>query len=137
MFKLAFVGMVCVLATTSAGAQDPQSILNALIQRQVQHDELRRQNDDMRLEIERRDLEQELRFRQETDSQIANELARYCPAAGAPCLQRPPDALLREGARRGLVEYGTDPQSRARRGFDCVSIGDDEGGGFTDCSGLY
>jgi hypothetical protein len=79
MFKGLFLVMAWTLVATSAQAQDPQALMNALIQRQMQQDEVRQQNSMRRLELERLDLEQQLRFRRATDSQIGAELSRYCP----------------------------------------------------------
>jgi hypothetical protein len=133
MPKALFIGIACALVAASARAQDPQSVLNALIQREMQQADVRQQNEMMRLEIERRNLEQELRLGRATDSQIAQELSRYCPIAGQQCLQAPPDALLQEAAQRGLVQYMPPAAPPQQRAFDCVTIGDDFGGGFTDC----
>jgi hypothetical protein len=99
----------------------------------MQEADVRQQNEMMRLEIERRNLEQELQLGRATDSQIAQELSRYCPLAGQQCLQAPPSALLQEASRRGLVQYMPSAATPQERGFDCVKIGDDLGGGFTDC----
>jgi hypothetical protein len=133
MPKALFVAIACVLIAAPARAQDPQSVLNSLIQREMQQADVRQQNQMMRLEIERRNLEQELRLGRATDSQIVQELSRYCPVAGQQCLQAPPDALLQEAARRGLVQYMPPAAAPQQRAFDCVTIGDDFGGGFTDC----
>lgn len=133
MPKALFVGIAFTLVAAAAHAQDPQSVLNALIQREMQQADVRQQNEMMRLEIERRNLEQQLQLGRATDSQIAQELSRYCPLAGQQCLQAPPSALLQEASRRGLVQYMPSAATPQERGFDCVTIGDDLGGGFTDC----
>ena len=132
-----FRGFFCVFAwtllATSARAQDPQALMNALIQRQMQQDEVRQKNNMMRLEIERLDLEQQLRFRRATDFQIEEELSHYCPNGKPPCWQTPPSALLQEAARRGLIEYKGSARSPQLPALDCVTMGDGLGGGITDC----
>jgi len=104
-----------------------------LIQRQTHQDEARQQNEMMRLEIERLDLEQQLRFRRATDSQVEQELARYCPNGEPPCWQTPPSALLQEATRRGLIEYKSAAPPPRQPGLECLTMGDGEGGGLTDC----
>jgi hypothetical protein len=132
--KFPVVVTLCALAiATSAHAQDPQSMLNYLIQREVEQDQLRQENEMRRLEIERLDLEQQLGFRRATDDEIMHELSRYCPTGEPPCSQAPPDALLREAAQRGLIHFRTAPQLPRRPAMECVTIGDGDGGGFTDC----
>jgi hypothetical protein len=59
---------------------------------------LRRQNEQMRLELERLDLESQPRHRRLTDSQVMGELTRYCPSGESPCSVEPPTALLQEAA---------------------------------------
>jgi hypothetical protein len=133
MLKAAYFATIYTFLVGSAFAQSPQSVLNALIQRQMQQDQLRQQNEMMRLEIERLNLEQELRFRRETDYELSQELSRYCPGGQPPCLQNPPDALLQEAGRRGLIQFTARAPSTGQRGLDCVTFGDGEGGGITDC----
>jgi hypothetical protein len=74
LYRATLIALTVMLAGTSAGAQDPQALLNALIQRKLQKDELRNKNEMMRLNMERLEQEEKLRF---SDAQIAQELARY------------------------------------------------------------
>jgi hypothetical protein len=134
MFKGFFWVLAWTLVATSAArAQDPQAQMNALIQRQMQQDEVRQQNSMMRLELERLDLEQQLRLRRANDSQVEEELSRYCPNGAPPCLRTPPDVLLQEAARRGLIEYRAGAEPQRQPGLECLTMGDGEGGGITDC----
>jgi hypothetical protein len=131
--KFSVVATLCALGAAPAYAQDPQSVLNYLIHKQIEQDQLRQQNETMRLESERLDLEQHLRFRRETDSELMDDLATYCPNGEPPCSLAPPDALVREAAQRGLIHFRTAPQQPRRPAMECVTIGDGDGGGFTDC----
>ena len=133
MFRAFSIVMVYTLLTMSAQAQDPQALMNALIQRQMQRDQLRQQNEIMRLQNERLELEEQQRLRRASDSQIGEDLSRYCPTLEPPCWQAPPNALLEEAARRGIIQYRASAQSPQQPGLDCLTIGDGEGGGFTDC----
>jgi hypothetical protein len=71
-----------------------------------------RRNEAMRLELERFDLEQKLRYRRASKWEIAEELLRYCPNGEPPCRQQPPDSLLQEASRRGLIILSPPATSR-------------------------
>src|SRR5580704_19640995 len=60
VFRSIIFVLACALMPVSARAQDPQALMNAMIQQQIQQDKVRQQNSMMRLEIERLDLEQQL-----------------------------------------------------------------------------
>jgi hypothetical protein len=97
---------------TAAQAQDSQAILNGLIQQHMQQHmqqrDLRQQNEMMRLELDRLDLEEHLRYRRASDATIQQTMSRYCPPAGEPpCREQPPQALLNEAMRRALLYLGT------------------------------
>jgi hypothetical protein len=118
---------------TAAQAQDPQAILNGLIQQHVQQNmqqrDLRQQNEMMRLELDRLDLEEQLRYRRASDAAIQQTMSRYCPPAGEPpCRAQPPQALLNEAMRRGLIEMEAPS-------VQCQTFGDGMGGGITNCHG--
>ena len=119
------VGHVC-----AQQHQNPQGVLNELIERQRQQDVLRKRNEDMRLELERLDLERQLQYRRLSNEALMAELLRYCPTGEPPCSQPPPDLLLQEAAHRRLI---TLPPPAKRPGIDCVILGDDLGGGIAAC----
>jgi hypothetical protein len=133
MSRILFVAIPCLLLTSPARTQDPQGLLNTLIQRQMQQNELQRQNEMMRLQLEQFDLEQQLRFRGASDMQLEQELSRYCPNGEPPCTQTPPNALIQEAARRGLIQYNAGNRSPQQPALGCLTMGDGEGGGVTDC----
>ncbi len=131
--KAFFAALVAMLTATSTFAQDPQAVMNMLLQRQMQQYELSHQNQMMRQELERRELEEKLRLSRASDHQIAEELARYCRNGEPPCWRTPPDSLLDEAARRGLAQYSSpQPTSRAP-GQDCMVIGLGVGDATIDC----
>lgn len=116
--------VVLALIASAAHAQqpiDPQAALDALIRQQLEKN--------ARAEAERRQ-EEALRQRYASLSiyELQAELDRYCPN-GPPCLYSPPDALLHEAAKRGLIRFRSAPGS----GNDCVFLGDGLGGGIGDC----
>jgi hypothetical protein len=133
MLRILFVAAACLPFTSIGRAQDPQGLLNTLIQRQMQQNELQRQNEMMRLQLEQLDLKQQLRFRYATDMQIEQELSRYCPNGEPPCTQTPPNALIQEASRRGLIQYNAGNRSPQQPALGCLTMGDGEGGGVTDC----
>jgi hypothetical protein len=78
--KFLFWSLAIVIGiATAVQAQDTQAILNGLIQ---QHD-LRQQNEMIRLELDRLDLEEQLRYRRASDAAIQQTMSRYCPPAGS------------------------------------------------------
>ena len=133
MTKAFLTALAAMLAVSSASAQDPQAVMNMLLQRQMQQYELSHQNQMMRLELERRELEERLRLSRASDRQIAEELTRYCQNGEPPCRRTPPVTLLEEAARRGLVQYSSpQPTSRAPE-QDCMVIGLGQGDATIDC----
>jgi hypothetical protein len=78
-------------------------LLNYFLQQHREEAEQRSRNEATRLELERLDLEQKLRYRRASDPEISQELMRYCPNGEPPCRQQPPDLLLQEASRRGLI----------------------------------
>ena len=118
--------------STIANAQaDPQAILNSLMQQQMQSYQASQENERMRLELERQELTDQLRYRRATNSQIMQELQLYCPSDNPPCPTVPPQSLLQEAARRGLITFAGQPAQQGNH--DCLIFGDDEGGGVADC----
>lgn len=122
---------IVALAATSAQSQDPQAVLDHLLQQQIQQDTQRRQNEAMRLELERLDLQRQLYYRRLTDSQIMEDLTRYCPNGAHSCIQPPPNSLLQEAANRGLIELR--PSQPSQSGRDCMIIGLGDGDAILDC----
>jgi hypothetical protein len=61
MMKAVFATLIATFTATSASAQDPQWVMDMLLQREMQQYELSHQNQMMRLEFERRELEEKLR----------------------------------------------------------------------------
>jgi hypothetical protein len=123
----AFAGFGAGLAL----AQDPQGVVNSLIKRQIETNQLQHRNEMLRLELQNDELKEQLKYHHATDSEIEGELALYCRAAEPPCWRSPPPALVDEAARRGLIKLEA---SKPRRpNFKCITMGDGEGGGITEC----
>lgn len=131
MRKTLAAAALCLIGSFAFGqSQDPQSVLTDLIRQQQQQNAIRQQNERDRLEIEHLDLQERLRYRRMTDLEIGGELARYCPGTQPQCASKPPQPLLQEAVRRGLLTMrhrGTSP------GTDCLVFGDGAGGGIVDC----
>jgi hypothetical protein len=104
---------------------DPTVLMDQMIRQRMELDAQRRNNEATRLELERRDEEH---YQRATNQQVMGELMRYCPSGEPPCPRKPPQALLQEASRRGLVEFK--PQQPST---ECVTMGDGFGGGVTDC----
>jgi hypothetical protein len=100
--------ILSAVALNTARAQDPQALLNGLIQQQMQEYQASQDNRMMQLELERQELAKQLRYRQSTNLQIMQELDLYCPSGNPPCPTAPPQSLLQE-ARRGLITYTSPP----------------------------
>jgi hypothetical protein len=66
-------------------------------------------------------------YRESTDAIVA-EMQRYCPSGPPDCRSEPPQALLLELARRGLIE----PRPQ-QRGIECATV-DLEGLAMTECN---
>src|SRR5262245_22684043 len=130
MFRISALSFALVLmAEGMASGQDPQAVMNELLRQQMQQRAARQQNEMMRLELERRDLERKLQLSRASDRQVWDALTRYCPAGNPPCPYQPPDSLLDEAERRGLITLAPRRQPRLR----CETLGDGMGGGITDC----
>ena len=139
------VSVVLTVVAFSSGtyapvaAQSPQEMLNGLIQQQMQEQDQSHRNEMMRLELERQELQQRLqereRYKQLSDQKVMAELSRYCPSGEPPCQASPPQTLLEEAGRRRLIVLDRFLSTRSSRQptMECVTIGDDEGGGITDC----
>jgi hypothetical protein len=121
--------ILSAVALNTARAQDPQALLNGLIQQQMQEYQASHDNRMMQLELERQELAKQLRYRQSTNLQIMQELDLYCPSGNPPCPTVPPQSLLQEAARRGLITYTSPPP----QDHGCVMLGDGMGGGIADC----
>jgi hypothetical protein len=126
---LAAILNAATLATASA--QDPQAVLNGLIQQQTQEYQASHDNRMMQMQLDRQELAEKLRFRRATNLQIMQELDLYCPSGNPPCPSPPPQSLLQEAARRGLITMASRPSQEEAR--DCLIFGDGEGGGIADC----
>jgi hypothetical protein len=103
---------------------DPQAVMNLLIRRElekdIQRDEQRRQEETIRL-----------RYQRASNDDLIAEFTRYCPTGKPPCVQSPPDLLIQEASRRGLLTSTS--QHPGRPGIESVTMGDDFGGGITEC----
>src|SRR5262249_62000137 len=88
---------------------DPLDVQNALLRKAMQDHEARQKNEALRLEIERRDLEDQLRYRRLSDQQVMGELVRFCPKGEPPCAAQPPQPLLQVAAKRGLEPFDSPP----------------------------
>jgi hypothetical protein len=133
VMKIFFIILAAMLTATSAYAQDPQAVMDMLLKRGMQQYELSHQNQMMRLESERRELEEKLRLSSTSDRQVAEELARYCQNGEPPCWRRPPVILLDEAARRGLVQYSSPQPTTKAPVEDCMVIGLGQGDATIDC----
>jgi len=103
---------------------DPQLFMDRMLRQRIEESTVRHQNEMMRLENQRQELAAQLRYRQASDREISGEMMRYCPPAGEPpCRQQPPEVLIQEAARRGLIKLA--PTSRPR--VDCLGVADPEG----------
>ena len=61
-------------------------------------------------DIQRRNLERY--YAKLPPGDLIGELHRYCPTGEPPCAYAPPDALVQEAARRGLIIFNNDVPSR-------------------------
>jgi len=120
-----FLG-VAIAGANPAWSQsiDPQLLMDYMLRQRIEESAVRHQNEMMRLEIERQERAAQLRYRQASDREISAEMVRYCPPAGEPpCRQQPPQVLIQEAARRGLIKLA--PTSRPR--VDCLGVADPDG----------
>jgi hypothetical protein len=121
--RVAFMCAAILLAACAAQPRpapdyvDPQATASAL---------LRRSMDD----LARRDAEkqqqqaQRLSYQRMSDTQVFGELSRYCPSGPPNCPQEPPEDLIQEAARRGLITPAPVQRRPLPPGMDCVSVGD-------------
>jgi hypothetical protein len=133
VIRLIFPAVGFVIIATPAAAQDPQAAMNMLLHTQIQRFQLNHQNQMRRLELEHRELKEKLRLSGYSDYQIADELARYCQNGEPPCRRAPPEVLLDEAARRGLIRYSSTPTEQTPAGQDCMVIGLGGGDATIDC----
>lgn len=127
------IAIAILLTSCSAQPQpqqnyvNPQAAVSGMLQRHLEEgarmEEQRRQEAAMRQHYQRLSRDQ-----------IGAELTRYCPGSNASsCIQRPPDALVEEARRRGLIEpVAMSPQPR-RPGMDCVVVQVAEDISSVDC----
>ena len=122
-----------LFVATFANAQDvdPLAAMQGLLRQHLQEDAQYRQNERMLLELQRLELEEQLRYRRLTDGQVVEELARYCPSGEPPCNPPPPARLLQEASRRGLITY--QPSGPRAPGQDCMIVGLGDGNAAVDC----
>jgi hypothetical protein len=105
----------------SAQTYDPQTVLDSLIQRQLQ--------DQARRDWEAQQAQQRAAFYASlSDQQLMQQTDQFCPIGGPVCSQQLPTELAQEGIRRRLI-----PTAPLPPGMDCVTMGDGEGGGITEC----
>src|SRR5580698_8098854 len=105
MFLKLNIGILTItliaLVGVDARAQDPQDIMNGLIQHQLQQYQASHDNRMMQSEIERKELAEKMRYRRETNLELMQEIQLYCPSGNPPCPIPPPSSLLQEAAQRG------------------------------------
>jgi hypothetical protein len=108
-------------AQAHAQAYDPQSVLDSLIRRQFE--------EQARRDWERQQAqERELFYARLSDQQLAQAIDKFCPIGASLCSQQIPAELAQEGKRRGLLKPAPLPP-----GMDCVTMGDEDDGGITEC----
>jgi hypothetical protein len=105
----------------SAQTYDPHSVLGSLIQRQLE-EQTRRDWDAQQAQ------DRAILYARLSDQQLQHEIDQFCPIGAPVCSQQLPTELAQEGIRRGLLKPSPLP-----RGMDCVTMGDGEGGGITQC----
>lgn len=122
MRGFSFILLMFALSLRAAYAQtDPQDVMDRLIRERwakMQRDQQERQI----MTAER------ARLATVPDGEIGRELMSYCPQMQPPCIAQPPDALLDEALRRGIIVG-----QRPAPGSDCMFFGDGMGGGIGDC----
>ena len=91
------------------------------------------QEDEARQRAKAQEKAQEQRYAAMPPSDLMAELKRYCPRLNPPCDYAPPETLLNEAMRRGLIQSAGVPLPRPRAGTDCVALGDELGGGIINC----
>lgn len=128
---LVILGVLIIAPFAKAQDLDPLAVMQGMLREHLQEDAQRRENQRMRLELERLDLEKQLMYRRQTDSQLMEELMRYCPSGEPPCIQSPPAALLQEAGHRGLVTFLPKSQQAPER--DCLVLGLGGGDALLDC----
>jgi hypothetical protein len=132
MCKLLLILSILLVAPfAKAQDVDPLALMQGLLRQHLQEDAQYRQNERMLLELQRLDLEEQLRYRRLTDGQVMGELARYCLSGEPPCSPPPPARLLQEAARRGLITYP--PSALRAPGQDCMIVGLGDGDAAVDC----
>jgi hypothetical protein len=109
MKRIALILTVVVLWAGGAVAQqNPTAMMEGMIRQHLQERAQCQQNESMRLELERRRLQQQLeeegRYRGLSDLQVLDEIRRYCQNGEPPCPMQPPQSLIQEALRRGLIE---------------------------------
>ena len=72
MVRQLFLTVGLILIATSAFGQDPQAVMNMLLQRQMERYQLQQQ-------LERQELEEKLRLRQASDEAMRRGLLQYSP----------------------------------------------------------
>lgn len=108
---------------------DPVAAVSGLLQKQI--------NDDARQEHDRQQNDaMRLRYQRASNAALVAEFDSYCPGGKPPCVRSPPDLLVEEAAKRGLIEHvptSQQPQQPRQPGTTCVAMGDEMGGGIIDC----
>ena len=121
--RVAFICAAILLAACAAQPQpapdyvDPLAAANSMLRRHM--DDLARQDAE-----KQQQQAQRLAYQRMSDTQVMGELSRYCPTGPPNCPQEPPDDLIQEAARRGLIVHAPVPDRPRPPGVDCVSVGD-------------
>jgi hypothetical protein len=121
------VGLTGCAAEPQQGYVDPQAVMSSLLARQVdqlaREDAERRQQEAMRLQYQRA-----------SNAELMTEFARYCPNGTPPCVQSPPELLIHEASRRGLIEPAPNQrQQPVSAGINCITMPLGMGASVTDC----
>jgi hypothetical protein len=130
MIRFAGAAFTAVAISSFGWAQDPQGDLDRLIQQQRRELDAQHQTRMLRFKREQAELKVRMRYQTLNVFQLTSELLRYCSNGEPPCEVEPPEPLVQELARRGLIEF----KAPNRPNLGCVTFGDGLGGGITDCN---
>jgi hypothetical protein len=122
------VAIMCAAILLAACAAQPQPAPDYVDPLAVANSLLRRHVDDLAREDTERQQQQaqRLSYRRMSSPQLMGELSQYCPGGPPNCPQEPPEDLIQEAARRGLITPIPVQRRPLPPGMDCVSVGDED-----------